>query len=355
MKSGLLTFALMLAAAPTALVSPVASQASERVGAVTECLGLPPTTVGTPGPDRLVATSGRRDIIYGRGGDDVIVGLGGSDRACGGPGDDILRAPRAFGVSLDGQAGADRLVASIANRMLGGTGNDTLVMTGFGGWLLGGPGADVMKQVGRALTQPPDPTACVLYSQAVHRVVVDLGAGRARGQGRDRLSGINCVAGTKFADIMHGSDGPELFLAGYGADQIDTRGGRDGVFGDPGADHIELGDGNDSAYGGYGRDQILGRGGNDLVVGMHDGDLLSGGNGDDRVHAGLFCDPNGDFGNGTVDADPNVVFGGPGDDYVTGDLGDDRVDGGPGNDRGTGGAAGHGTDVVVSIERTTEC
>lgn len=56
------------------------------------------------------------------------------------------------------------------------------------------------------------------------------------------------------------------------------------------------------------------------------------------------------------DTSPNQVYGGNGDDEVTGDLAADLLDGGPGLDRGYGGRPGlKGADVFLSVERRTSC
>src|SRR5690606_6602356 len=69
------------------------------------------------------------------------------------------------------------------------------------------------------------------------------------------------------------------------ADQIETRGGNDIVFGQGGNDVINAGDGHDTVYGGDGNDTIEGGAGNDVLVGGAGADLLKGGAGDDVLHA----------------------------------------------------------------------
>ena len=81
------------------------------------------TMNGTAGADRLVGTAGA-DVICGNGGNDVLVGGGGNDVLLGGPGDDQLR----------GQNGHDQVSGGPGNDIVvGGTGSDKL---------LGGPGQD---------------------------------------------------------------------------------------------------------------------------------------------------------------------------------------------------------------------
>ena len=52
------------------------------------------------------------------------------------------------------------------------------------------------------------------------------------------------------------------------------------------------------------------------------------------------------------DGSPNDLHGGPGDDYLIGDIGNDLLDDGPGTDRGFGQEDGL-RDILVSLERPT--
>ncbi len=54
------------------------------------------------------------------------------------------------------------------------------------------------------------------------------------------------------------------------------------------------------------------------------------------------------------DGSPNELFGGPGDDFLIGDVGTDLLDGGPGHDRGFGQDDGL-LDTLISIEEPTYC
>jgi Ca2+-binding RTX toxin-like protein len=52
---------------------------------------------------------------------------------------------------------------------------------------------------------------------------------------------------------------------------------------------------------------------------------------------------------------PNEVFGGPGNDHLTGDLGNDRIDGGSGRDAGHGGHEDGRADWIESLETIIVC
>jgi Ca2+-binding RTX toxin-like protein len=321
------------------------------------CFGKRATIVGTRGADRIRGTK-RDDVIWAGAGDDVIKGLHRRDIVCAGPGDDLVRDVRGA-VKIHGGTGNDRIVAEVAWQMRGGGGADELVITDASASLRGGPGPDLLSARGRARERRYTGFGlggpCLDYTRARRGVLVDLANGYARGQGLDRIVGLRCARTSRYGDVVIGTArGDDLYTRG-GRDRIHARGGHDFVQAGPGADLLELGAGNDRADGDGGADRMYGRAGDDFLVGFNASDYISGGKGDDRVHAGLFCDPGSSYGLGVLDTAPNTLLGGPGNDYLTGDLGDDYLHGGPGFDRGTGGAEGNGVDVIISVEKRTDC
>ena len=98
--------------------------------------------------------------------------------------------------------------------------------------------------------------------------------------------------GTKYRDILQGTDEAERF-AGFEGD-----------------DTINAGGGNDYITGGQGRDILNGDDGDDEIHGGTEDDTISGGNGNDRLF--------GDEGNDTfkADAGSDVIDGGTGIDTV---------------------------------------
>ncbi len=108
-----------------------------------------------------------------------------------------------------------------------------------------------------------------------------------------------------------------------------AQGGNDTVIVDPRI-HLSTilfgGIGNDVLYGGGGDDQISGDDGNDVIFGGAGIDTLCGDNGNDVVQGGQGNDTLfGEVGNDTLRGDA-------GDDLLLGDIGNDTLDGGIGND-----------------------
>jgi hypothetical protein len=166
-----------------------------------------PTITGTPGSDQDLAGTPGDDVIAGLGGDDTIRGLGGDDILCGGDGFD----------TLDGGPGDDDLHGEAAE-----------------------------------------------YGSASSGVSVDLDAGTAVGDGRDRLYGVTEVYGSPFPDSIEGAqfNATREFLAGGGGgDTIDGRGGHDWLKGGPGDDVLTGGEGADELDGDAGADTLRARDG----------------------------------------------------------------------------------------------
>lgn len=247
---------------------------------------------------------------------------------CAGDGDDrVWFGSRGRGRALGG-AGED--VIEGGGRLVGGAGNDRLISGGRYGVLVGGSGSDTFVDE-RGPLRPnvlnQETTACVSYRRSTSAIRADLGRGRADGEGRDRLQGVTCVIGTRFADDIVGTRFNDCVDSGRGGDSVNTGSGADLAEAGAGDDVVRLGAGDD----------------------------------DDNLHAGLQCDPASSYGLGLLDAEPNTLLGGDGDDYLTADQGDDVIDGGPGRDTGHGGGTPsnrhpyRGADLIVSIENPTTC
>jgi Ca2+-binding RTX toxin-like protein len=117
------------------------------------------------------------------------------------------------------------------------------------------------------------------------------------------------IVGTSGDDVIQGTEGSDVIVAGPGDDKIYGGLGNDIICGDTGDDLIHGGRGNDWIDGGPGTDRVFGDLGDDhLTGGPGDQDEVSGGLGIDTVNGGA--------GN---------------EDLVRGDYGYDRMDGGPGS------------------------
>ncbi|GCD90905.1 calcium-binding protein [Nocardioides sp. LS1] len=218
------------------------------------CFGSAATIVGTGASETINGTPGP-DVIVGGDGNDTINGLGGDDRICdpsgsnnvnllrGGPGDDRLLGS----ASLHGGAGNDVLVVAgtVGSTVLvdGGTGNDTLRAPVLKALFTPGPGRDRVS--GNSV-----PNDEVSYRRSTRGVVVDLATGVATGQGRDRITNVDWVTGSRYPDVLRG-DGASNGLSGLrGEDILTGRGAQDFLIGGPGADTMNGGSGQDYCDGG---------------------------------------------------------------------------------------------------------
>lgn len=302
--------------------------------------------IGSDNADTI--TGGPEDnTILGGPGDDVLNGGGGNDTADysgaikGVTVSLTAQGPQATGQGVDTLTAFEHLIGSDhddvltgdggANRLDGGDGNDTLVGGGGDDVLVGGRGNDVMD--GGEGEDVAD------YSGADGGVTVDLsitGAQNTGGAGTDRLTGIEHLIGSAFADRLIGNGGANTLTGGAGDDALEGGGGKDLLRG---------GDGNDVLAGGQGDDRLFGEAGDDVLSGGDGNDELRGGPGADRLNgdAGddqLFGESGGDVAAGGAGNDllvgddgPDVLSGGGGNDVIRGGASGDRLNGGAGNDR----------------------
>ena len=174
------------------------------------------------------------------------------------------------------------------------------------------------------------------------------------------------LTGTVANDVLTGTDGDDVILAGPGRDVIDGGagddticGGRDNdvihggigddiIYGNEAADTLFGGFGNDDLRGGYWKDTLNGGPGNDVMRGGRGADILLGGSGNDVGYGNDGMDRlNGGSGN-------DQMFGQQGRDTVQGSSGRDSVNGGIGRDRCAGavfGRADNPGDILSGCER----
>src|SRR5205085_3542548 len=191
-----------------------------------------------------VIGSSQSDSIRGNAAPNVIAGGDGNDHLAGGSGRDTLSfADAASGVGVDLSAGtasgqgADDFVGfenvtgsarsdvisgnDLPNTLVGGDGNDTLLGLGGDDSIQGGPGSDTVN-----------------FSQATRPqgVDVNLSAGRASGEGADRLTGIENVVGSPQGDAIVGNVANNLLSGSGGDDVLSGLAGNDTFSGGAGTD-----------------------------------------------------------------------------------------------------------------------
>ncbi len=173
----------------------------------------------------------------------------------------------------------DTIVTADKDRILGGTGSDSIIVNGA-----------LLSSTTGLLVNGNAPSA-------THRIeiaaVIDAGAGddlvRGGDLGNDLLggSGNDTLVGGLLDDWLFGGDGNDVLFAGNitnvnfaigdasaQALAIAARGGN--------GNYLDGGAGDDRLYGSTGSDWLEGGAGNDLLVGGEGGDIIAGGAGDDR-------------------------------------------------------------------------
>lgn len=154
------------------------------------------------------------------------------------------------------------------------------------------------------------------------------------GSGRDRIttgSKQDTIYGEGGTDILTGNDyidggsNSDTIYGGKGNDILNGRYGNDNIDGSSGSDTISGGPGNDLISGGYDDDTIYGNDGNDYIAG--DCELETPGG--HVVYDGFDCTQ---YGSDRAD----IIYGGDGDDVITGNGGADKIYGEDGDDYLTG-------------------
>jgi len=273
-----------------------------------------------------VRGSYRSDIIHGDyrsnkiealDGDDSIGGGAGSDTLDGGDGNDwALYSRSSSGVTVDlrsatqvggnwGDAAGDQLI-SIEN-VLGSRRADSLTGDGSDNILEGGDGADTLDgQSGRDTLSYATSSTAVTVDLSINSV----SGGDAEG---DRISNFQDVQGSRFGDILKGSDEVNDLDGGDGDDRLIASGDTDVLRGGAGSDtadysqvarpiKVDLGDlvdgmnivtqsgvgtdrlqGIENIIGTHGSDTITGDSGDNVIEGKGGPDSLSGGEGNDTL------------------------------------------------------------------------
>lgn len=370
------------------------------------------TALGDDGADEVTGGSGD-DTLYGGAQNDTVAGESGQDSAFGGDGDDlVVGGTRTAGKddkgdTLYGDTGADKLIgdngdadgpfdldgtpeeAGGADTIRGGDGADTA----FGGigadevhgdagddHLEGGVGGDKVygeagedELVGGASGPYPDGGDTLLGGEGPDVIAGDNATLSTSAQA-DPATSVAARPGQAAAHLV------KLLAGGSGPDVADGGAGNDAIFGQGGPDRLRGQDGHDYAEGGAGVDWAEGdQGDDDLVGGTHTAaadaaDALYGGPGDDVVTgdnavvtlAGTPARATVRIGSAGTPMTPRAVTllgegsgedrvsGGAGVDVLWGQGGDDQISGGGQGDyaEGGGGADQIRGDLALSAEST---
>jgi Ca2+-binding RTX toxin-like protein len=304
------------------------------------------TLTGTAAANILTGGGGA-DTLNGSDGDDTFDGGLGGDVMNGGVGADLVDySSRATNVTADlegdtddGQAGEGDRIGADVEKITGGSAHDTLTGNASVNTLTGGGGDDT------------------LAGGAANDALVggdgnDRFAAGSVADGGDQLNG---AAGLDQADYSLRSGDVTLDLTGNVADGEAGEG--DSVSSD--TETLKGGSGDDvikggatvahSIFGSGGDDQLTGGTRDDILVGGLGGDRFTSGGGQDTADYSARTEPltidqdgvadDGAFLEGdNILADIVVVYGGSGNDGITGSAIHNIVAGGPGNDRVNGGA-----------------
>jgi Ca2+-binding RTX toxin-like protein len=306
------------------------------------------------------------NVLFGQGGNDTLDGRAHSDALVGGPGDDQL-----IGHPDDGDAAAyvpapAPVNVDLQTGIATGEGRDTLTSIES---LLGTPYADTLAGneglnfiMGFGGNDQLDGRGGFDIAAFLSPVTASLVTNQARGEGTDKLTNFEGLAGSQGNDHLTG-DTKQNFLEGYaGNDTLAGGGGADIMFGDGGDDRIDGGAGDDKLFGGPDNDVLNGGAGRSDTVsyinapsGVH-ADLgaksASGGDGLDRLN-GVEGLSGSSFDDTLVgDGKANELFGNEGDDTLSGGAGPDFLGGGQGSDTAH---AAPGTDYCLDTEVTRGC
>ncbi|MGE0332005.1 MAG: hypothetical protein AB7P37_15105, partial [Ramlibacter sp.] len=370
------------------------------------------TVLGEAGNDYIVGADGGSDSLDGEDGyDTVSYNYAGSTTAVG------FTSTLASGTQNDGLGGTDSVANFEEMHIFGGTAGDTLTGGTERNWIMGNAGNDTLTGGGGSDTFAYNVAAAsgtdritdlasgenlsfqnqggATLSLQATVLSGDDASGLTKGQvmvgsfsggvtkvyvGTDDTAGadlsVDLVGNYGAADftVFNDAFGGNLQYVPGGA--ITGTAGNETLIGSAGADTIDGAGGNDFINGNGGTDSLMGGEGDDYITAGGDGanDTIDGGDGHDVVSNSFFgqtgavtftsAGPGGPQadGLGGTDTLANVeeihVFGGSGNDTLTGDAGRNHIMGHGGNDSLTGGGGndsfGYDLTAASGVDRITD-
>lgn len=309
---------------------------------------------GGAGHDQLEGGS-EHDLLWPGAGVDLVDGGEGRDTASFRDATTAVAVDLSYGTAtgdgvdvlddvegVEGSSFSDSIVGDeYANQLSGGEGNDVISGDKGRDTLDGGEGSDGLGGGAGA--------DIVSFASANRGVAADLANQRSSGAGSDHWSGIEHALGSRFDDLLVGSDRSNRLLGGDGDDRLR---------GADGADLLMGGRGDDDLIGGRGRDgAVFVEARRAVYVSLRKG--WASGHGRDSLHgvevlSGSPVDGDRLYG----DRSSNFLAGGAGRDRLSGGGGHDFLDGGVMRDHVDGGSGRDlceetGEDRLLSCEEKT--
>ena len=300
---------------------------------------------GTDGVDVLAFTVGM-DKAFFLGGDDVFGFSAGADIIYGGDGDDTYDlSAETFNFTVDLSAntssyegGSDIVSLHDVENVTGGSGNDTITGDSNDNVLNGGVGNDtIVGSAGNDTLDGGAGTNTLDYSAQTSDLTIDLSSNSATGAGiaADTVSNFSILRTGSGDDTVTGTASTETFYDGAGDDVYDGGGGNDVFYAGAGDDTYDAGHG----WGGW----IYFTGVTaDVTISFLTGTAFSTETGTDSLD-GIRNVVGGD-GNDTITGSScptyNHLYGGAGDDVISGTNNGNGLYGGTGSDTLTGGSGG---------------
>ncbi|MEH2325019.1 MAG: calcium-binding protein [Nostoc sp.] len=252
-------------------------------------------TAGTSGYDYNQYVYRGNDSFLGSAGDDSFDGSKGNDTFNGGAGIDVLSFQK-FSEGVIVNLSTGQAITSFGTSVISNV--EDIEGSAFGDILTGNSGNNQIQGFGGAdRIDGGEGFDTAVYLDATSPVNVNLSTGVVTGgSGGDTLVSIERVLGSRFNDVLTGSNANESFLGGFGDDIIDGGGGIDTVeYGFVGSRVVvDLASG--FATGGAGTDFILnvenvkGSIFDDILTGSSGANVLNGDNGNDALNGGAGAD-----------------------------------------------------------------